>query len=47
MLTMQCWKMLSIGLTKQYENGVRAGQYLIAQIADGGKVVRIEGQAGV
>ena len=32
---------------KQYENGVRAGQYLIAQIADGGKVAVIEGQAGV
>lgn len=32
---------------KQYENGVRAAQYLLAQIPDGGKVAVIEGQAGV
>lgn len=32
---------------KQYENGVRAAQYLIANIPDGGKVAVIEGQAGV
>jgi ribose transport system substrate-binding protein len=32
---------------KQYENGVRAAQYLLAQLPDGGKVAVIEGQAGV
>ncbi len=32
---------------KQYENGVRAAQYLIANFPDGGKVAVIEGQAGV
>jgi len=32
---------------KQYENGVRAADYLIAQLPDGGKVAVIEGQAGV
>ncbi len=32
---------------KQYENGVRAAQYLIANLPDGGKVAVIEGQAGV
>lgn len=32
---------------KQYENGVRAAQYLLASIPEGGKVAVIEGQAGV